>query len=143
MASEKKSNYWGKNAQTAVKKAAKKTHRGIFAVGVIFLLIGLAVGYLGAAYLSREDCFVLNGEKAIMVAKGSEFTYQEEGAKIISLGRDLSTQVRIDTDLQSNETGDYPIDTSIEATYVITYTVEDIKYGNIKRIRTITVVGGE
>lgn len=139
MASGKKTNNWSRSA----KKAIRKTHRGITVIGVICLLIGFAAGYIGAEYLSENDCFELIGEKEINVPQGSTYTYMEEGAKIISLGRDLSTQIQIDTNLTTDVNGAYIIDTSAETTYVITYTVDDIKYGNIKRIRTITVIGGE
>ena len=139
MPSNNRSKQWRKKA----KKAIKKTHRGVIAIGVICLLLGFAIGYIGSEYLSENDCFILNGEKNIAVPKDSSFTYMEEGAQIISLGRDLSAQVIIDTTLPTDANGNYIVDTSTETTYVITYTVDDIKYGNIKRIRTITVVGGE
>ncbi len=139
MASGTKNSNWSKSA----KKAMKKTHRGITVIGILCLLIGFATGYLGAEYLSENDCFELIGEKKITVIQGAAYSYTEEGAKIISLGRDLSAQIQIDTELQLDADGAYIIDTSAETTYVITYTVDDIKYGNIKRIRTITVVGGE
>ena len=137
MASGKQNN-WGKYA----KKSVKKAHRGIVAIGLIFLLIGFAVGYFGAEYLSENDHFTLRGEKDILVEQGSLFLYQEEGVEIVSLGRDISNEVSIDTDIPIDANGNYQIDTSVAKTYIITYTVDDIKYGNIKRIRTITVTGG-
>ena len=139
MASGNKSNNFAKHA----KKAAKKTHRGIIAIGIVFLLIGAAAGYCGAMMLSENDCFVLNGAKEITVPMGIPYTYHDDGVKIISLGRDLADQVKVTIDLTADANGDYIVDTSVETTYVITYTVDDIKYGNIKRIRTIKVTGGE
>ena len=138
-ASGKRKNNWSKRA----KKAIKRTHRGITLIGILCLLIGFALGYIGAEYLSENDCFELLGEQEIAVAQGTTYSYTEEGVKIISFSRDLSSQVQITTDLPIDENGNYMIDTSVETTYIITYTVEDIKYGNIKRIRKITVVGGE
>lgn len=139
MASERNSNNFAKHA----KRTAKKTHRGIIAIGILFLIIGAAAGYCGAMMLSENDCFVLNGEKEITVPMGVPYTYHDEGAKIISLGRDLADQIKVTTDLTTDANGDYIVDTSVETTYIITYTVDDIKYGNIKRIRTIKVTGGE
>lgn len=138
MASKKASHNWGKYA----KKAAKRSHRGIIAIGVIFLLIGFATGYYGATYLGQNDCFELNGEKKITIAQGSSYTYHEAGARIVSLGRDLSAQVVVETNLPIDENGNCMIDTSMAGVYTITYTVDDIQYGDIKRIRTINIVGG-
>lgn len=132
-------NNWGKHA----KKAAKKTHKGILAIGLLFLLIGAAAGYLGAAYLCQNDQFQVKGEKELYVAQGTPCTYVELGASVISLGRDLSDQVKIQTDLPQDSEGNYTVDTSAPTTYVITYTVDDIRFGNIKRIRTIQVTGGK
>jgi len=139
MASKSNTNQFSKHA----KKVVKRTHRGIVVIGMIFLIIGTVAGYFGAMKLSENDLFVLNGEKEITVPRGIPYTYSEEGAKIISLGRDLSDQIQISTDLTTDLNGNYFIDTSVETTYIITYTVNDIKYGNIKRIRTIKVIGGE
>ena len=43
----------------------------------------------------------------------------------------------------TDENGNFTVDTSVEKTYVITYTIDDFKYRNIKKVRTITIVGGE
>ena len=136
------SNYWGKNAKKAAKKSVRKAHKGIIATALISLLIGFAAGYLGASYLSINDHFSVIGEKEIILQQGESYIYQEKGAELISLGRNISSEVVILHELIPDEYGNYPIDTSAERTYVITYTTDDIKYGNIKRIRTITVVGG-
>ena len=138
MASEQQKNNWTKVA----KKAAKKTHRAIKWIALIFLAIGFVAGYFGAEYLCANDRFVLNGETKITIPKGSDYTYFEEGATIISLGRDISSEVIIETELTATENGTYPIDTSSEGTYIITYTVDDFRYGTVKKIRIITVTGG-
>lgn len=132
-------NNWGKNA----KKAAKKAHRAVAWIAIFFLAIGFAAGYFGAEYLGADDCFVLIGETEITVPLGSAYIYAEHGAKIISLGRDISSDVIIDSELTADENGNYPIDTSVERTYVITYTIDDIRYSGVKKIRTITVTGGQ
>ena len=139
MASGQQKNYWGKHA----KKAAKRTHRAILWIGFIFLAIGFATGYFGGEYLGTNDCFTLVGETNITVPQGAAYIYCENGAKIVSLGRDISSEVQISTDLNADESGNYPIDTSVARTYVITYTVDDIRYGGVKKIRTITVAEGQ
>ena len=132
-------NNWGKNA----KKAAKKAHRAVAWIAILFLAIGFAAGYFGSEYLGADDCFVLIGETEITVPQGSAYIYAEHGAQIISLGRDISSDVIIDSELIADENGSYPVDTSVERTYVITYTIDDIRYSGVKKIRTITVTGGQ
>lgn len=125
------------------KKAAKNAHHGIVAIGILFLILGAIIGYYGAGIVTKEDHFTLKGEREITVPLGSMYTYHDEGVDIVSLGRDLSDQVIVTTDLEKDAAGDYIVNTSVEATYTITYTVEDIKYKDFKRIRTICVTGGE
>ena len=138
MASEQQKN----NRFKTAKKAAKKTHSAVKWIALIFLAIGFAAGYLGGEYLCANDCFVLNGEAHITVRQGTAYTYYEEGATIVSLGRDISSDVIIETELTATENGTYPVDTTVEQTYTITYTVDDIRYGSVKKIRFITVTGG-
>ena len=138
MASEQQNNNWNKVA----KKAAKKTHRAITWIALIFLALGFAIGYFGGEYLCANDHFTLNGETHIVIEQGTEYTYFEEGATVISLGRDISSEVMVETDLTATENGTYPIDTSVEKVYTITYTVDDFRYGSVKKIRFITVIGG-
>ena len=137
-ASEQQKNNWTRSA----KKAAKKSHKAIKWIALIFFIIGFTAGYFGGEYLCVNDCFALNGETHITVKQGTAYTYYEEGATVISLGRDLSSEVIIETDLTPTENGTYPIDTSVEQTYTITYTVDDFRYGSVKKIRFITVTGG-
>ena len=94
-------------------------------------------------YFLFGDRICLIGETEITVPLGSAYIYAEHGAKIISLGRDISSDVIIDSELTADENGNYPIDTSVERTYVITYTIDDIRYSGVKKIRTITVTGGQ
>lgn len=138
MASSKGNN----NRQKSAHKAIKKNHRGIVVIGTLFFLFGFLAGYIGAEYLGKSDCFVLNGEERITVSLGEAYTYTEQGATVISFGRDLSSQVTIQTDLPIDANEGCIIDTSKEATYTIIYTIDDIQYGSVKRIRTITVLGG-
>lgn len=138
MATEQQKNNWNK----AAKKAVRKSHRGIKWIALFFLAIGFAAGYLGCEYLCADDCFILNGETHITIPIGSDYTYYDEGATVISLGRDISSEVTIETDLTATENGTYPIDTTTENVYTITYTVDDFRYGPVKKIRFITVIGG-
>ena len=137
MASEQQKNNWARSA----KKAARKTHKRIKWIALIFLAIGFATGYWGGKYLCANDCFTLNGKTHITVKQGTAYTYYEEGATIVSFGRDISSELIIETDLTATENGTYPIDTSTERTYTITYTVDDLRYRSVKKVRFITVTG--
>ena len=137
MAAEKQNHNWSKNAPKVIKK---KT--GLRWIALIFLAMGFSVGYFGAEYLCSSDCFYINGDTHITVQQGTDYTYYEEGATIISFGRDLSTDVIIETDLIATENGTYPIDTSKAQTYTITYTIDDLRYHGVKKVRFITVTGG-
>ena len=139
MPSKPSSNQFKKQA----KKAVKKTHGGILAIAVIFLVLGAIIGYVGAMYITQNDCFVINGNRETYVTQGTPCTYIELGATVISFGRDLSESVRIEHDFPADENGNFTVDTSVEKTYVITYSIDDFKYRNVKKIRTITIVGGE
>lgn len=138
MASEQQNNNWAKSAQ----KLAKKKRSALCWIALIFLAIGFAVGYFSAEYLCSNDCFFINGDSHITVQKGTDYTYQDEGATVISFGRDLSTEISIDTDLTPTENGTYLIDTSTEQTFTITYTVDDLRFRGVKKVRFITVTGG-
>ena len=132
---------YGNQIKKQIKKRVKKKHGGLLKIAIVFLMIGAAIGYLGTMYISQNDCFILNGETETTVSLGTPCTYIELGATVISLGRDLSDHVRVDHEFQSDENGNFIVDTTAERTYVITYTIDDIKYGEFQRIRTITVTG--
>ena len=75
-------------------------------------------------------------------------TYTDTGVKIISFGKDISSQAKVETNLLCDENGNYYA-TEI-GTYYIKYTSQDIKFGklfSIQKIRLITFVeqseGGE
>ena len=130
-----------------VKKKARKTvktmNTGILMISVLFLVVGVAIGSYSAAALTENDCFALLGPKEITIKVNDSFNYQDEGVKIVSFGRDISNQVVINTSLPKDEQGKYIVDTSTPGIYTITYTVNDIKYGHIQRIRSIRILGGE
>ena len=44
---------------------------------------------------------------------------------------------------QHGRIGNYVVDTSVEGEYYIIYTIDDIKYGNIQKVRTISILPTE
>ena len=92
--------------------------------------------------VTEGDRFELLGEKEIHVGIGEEFFYTDEGVKLVSLGRDLSDSVKVETNLKKTDKG-YTVDSSRGGVYYIKYTVDDIKYGETVRVRAVIVGEGE
>jgi len=122
-----------------IKKTAKKfSFGGILAI-ILCLTVGVVGGIFAEKFITKNDCFVLSGEKTYTIKLNEDFVYAEAGYKCISFGKDVSDKVAIETNMTKNEDGTYLIDTSEEGEYYIIYTIEDVKYGNIKRVRTFVV----
>ena len=106
----------------------------VTATSLILLLVfvvGAVVGVLTFKHITRNDEFVLNGAKEIALTVGD--TYTEHGAKCVSFGKDVSTKIQIKG----------TVDTSVEGVYRLVYTIDDFRFGNIKRVRLITVSAEE
>ena len=117
-----------KSYKRHVKRAIKNTHGVTLFFAVLFLALGAAGGYFGYSYLTKTDTFELVGEKEITLNVGETFT--DEGFKAVAFGKDVSDKVQIEGN----------VDTSTEGTYVLTYTVNNLKYKDVKRCRVINVV---
>ena len=115
-------------ARRTAEKAVKKTHKLTLFLAVLFLVIGLAAGAAAAWGLTRGDRFVLVGDKQITLALGQ--AYEEQGAEIVSFGRDISDSVQIGGDT---------VDTGVAGVYQVVYTVEDFRWGDYQLVRTVTV----
>ena len=82
--------------------------------------------------MTKDDRFVLNGEKEITLAVGE--VYEEQGAEVISFGRDISENVVISGDT---------VDETTEGVYQIVYSVEDLRWGEYQLVRVVTVGDGD
>ncbi len=131
-----------KKVKRKVKSKVRRLHPLTFVICFLCLALGVGAGIGAYTFISRDDCFVLNGEKNYTVSVGSDFTYGDEGAKVISFGKDISDRVQIETNLTEIGDGKYTADTSKTGEYYIIYTVDSIKYGDVQRVRVITVKGG-
>lgn len=116
----------------SVSKAVKKSHKGVLLLALLFLLIGAAAGAAVSWFMTKDDRFVLNGEKEITLAVGE--VYEEQGAEVISFGRDISENVVISGDT---------VDESTEGVYQIVYSVEDLRWGEYQLVRVVTVGNGD
>ena len=116
----------------SVGKAVKKSHKGVLLLALLFLVIGAAAGAAVSWFMTKDDRFVLNGEKEITLAVGE--AYEEQGAEVISFGRDISENVVISGDT---------VDETTEGVYQIVYSVEDLRWGEYQLVRVVTVGDGD
>ena len=114
--------------QRVIEKVIKKTHGLTIFLSLLFLVIGAVGGWFGYSFISKNDTFEVVGEKEITLTVGD--TYTEQGCKAVAFGKDLTSNVKIQSDL----------DTSKEGTYFVVYTVETFKFKNIQKVRVINVV---
>lgn len=119
-----------RKVEKQIDKTIKNTHWATLLFVIIFLIIGIVAGFFTYKVITKEDKFQLIGDKEITINVGD--TYEEKGITIIAFGKDISNKVVI--------TG--TVDTTTEGTYNIVYTVDNFKYKDVKRIRTINVVSG-
>ena len=135
-----------KKAKQKAKSKAKKVARGIhtasYIIWALALILGIVAGILYGMFACRKDCFELNGPKNFDFEVGEALEYVDPKVKIIEFGRDISDRVEIETNMQENANGTYTVDTSEPGVYYIKYTVDSVRYGEVCRIRTITI-GGE
>ena len=116
----------------SVSKAVKKSHKGVLLLALLFLVLGAAAGAAVSWFMTKDDRFVLNGEKEITLAVGE--VYEEQGAEVISFGRDISENVVISGDT---------VDETTEGVYQIVYSVEDLRWGEYQLVRVVTVGDGD
>jgi hypothetical protein len=128
-----------------VKSKAKRISAASYVIWVLALVFGVALGAFACYFLCRNDGFELKGKSEYTLevgGEGSSVTYTDKGASVVSFGKDISKKVKVSTSLTEVGDGEYKIDTSKEGVYYIIYTVDDVRFGDIKRVRTIRV-GGE
>lgn len=116
----------------SVSKAVKKSHKGVLLLALLFLVLGAAAGAAVSWFMTKDDRFVLNGEKEITLAVGE--AYEEQGAEVISFGRDISENVVISGDT---------VDETTEGVYQIVYSVEDLRWGEYQLVRVVMVGDGD
>ena len=109
------------------KKVLKRTNKLLLLFVFLFLALGIGGGYLTALLLTQNDIFELIGEKHINLNLNEQ--YNEAGVTVISFGINMNNKVTIDSNLDTSKKGEYRI----------IYTVNSIKYKNIKRVRYITI----
>ena len=132
-----------KKTKRKLKKGVKRLNGWTLFFCILALIAGLAAGIGSYELLCMNDKFEVNGKKEYYVElRPGTFEYADAGATVIEFGRDISDEVRIETNMTDLGGGRYEADASISGKYYIKYTVDSVKYGKICRTRTFTV-GGE
>ena len=116
------------SVQKQVETAVKNTHGLTIFFVVLFLVIGAVGGWFGYGFVTKNDAFEIVGEKEITIELNG--TYEEQGCKVVAWGKDETSRLKIESDL----------DTTKEGTYFVVYTVENFKYKSVQKVRVVTVV---
>ena len=139
-----KSGRFGKKIGRAAKKQLQKTHPATFIIPLLFLVIGLVLGYVGAGVLWADNGFALYGKTEYTVTVGSDFAYRDEGFFCTAVGQNISDAVSISTNMTKNSDGTYTLDTADSGEYYISYTCQHpVFYRNVRLVRVIHVVESE
>ncbi|MBQ8909259.1 MAG: DUF5011 domain-containing protein [Clostridia bacterium] len=119
------------NLKKVAKKHVKKKPWLILLVFVIAL--GAVGGFFAADYLTKNDTFEIIGEQTIYLNVGQK--YEDEGAKVISFGRDVSHKIKSENTIDESQPGEY----------YIKYSIDDFRFGKVCRYRYVIVqeVGNE
>ncbi len=131
-----------RSAKRKAKKAVKRTHIGYIVIVIVSLVIGLVGGWLGTAYITRNDVFEVKGEKITEYKIGDVIKYTDEGINYVSFGKDLSGEYEIETNMTKNTDGSYTADTSEAGTFTIKYKIKSGRCKGLTLYRAFTVTNG-
>ena len=110
------------------EQAVKKSHPATVILTIVFLIVGIAAGVLVSRQITKNDKFILNGEKTVQMEVGGAFV--DEGATVISFGRDISSDVQVSGD---------ELNADVEGVYQLVYTVDDLRWGDYRLVRVVVV----
>ena len=110
------------------EQAVKRSHPATVILTIVFLIVGIAAGVLVSRQITKNDKFILNGEKIVQMEVGGAFA--DEGATVISFGRDISSDVQVSGD---------ELNADVEGVYQLVYTVDDLRWGDYQLVRVVVV----
>ena len=149
--SKKKKYSYEKDLEKLAKKSHKKLGLGIV-LAVIFLVVGVLGGFFAMKYAFKNDTFHMlaygDGEIDIIIGEDEEYQiYHELGAKCISFGKNVSSDVVITyyyrADLSEDKVQVDEVDETKPGMYYAVYTTKSPRYKTVTLIRNIYVVGVE
>ena len=123
-----------KKRSSSAAKAAKKLHPATVVLAAVFLAVGIGAGVFASEALSAGDSFTLNGGREVHLSLGEAF--DDPGATVLSFGRDISDRVQVGGDADR-------FDADTPGTYYFVYTVDDLRWGDYQRVRTVIVGGSD
>lgn len=109
----------------------KKKHPFAFIVVIALFAVGIFGGYFTVKTLTKNDTFELIGEKHITLTLGQ--SYQDEGAKAVFFGKDVSSEIVSENNIDFTKAGQY----------YIKYEYSNAFYKNIVKYRYITIISEE
>lgn len=140
-----------RSSANKAKKSISKAGVSIIVI-IIFLIIGVAGGFLVARYAFPNDTFEMvasaSGSTDIYIGgEDGESNYTELGVKCVAFGKDISNECTVTyyyrADLTEDAVQVEGVDESTEGMYYAVYTCPNIKYSSVKLIRNIIVLGEE
>ncbi len=109
----------------------KKKHPFAFIVVIALFAVGIFGGYFTVKTLTENDTFELIGEKYITLTLGQ--SYQDEGAKAVFFGRDMSGEIVAENNIDYSSVGQY----------YIKYEYSNFLYKDITIYRYVTIISEE
>lgn len=119
-----------KRSKKNIEKVKKK-HPFAFIVVIALLAVGIIGGYFTVKTITKNDTFELIGEKHITLTLGQ--SYQDEGAKAVFFGKDVSSEIVSENNIDFTKAGQY----------YIKYEYSNAFYKNIVKYRYITIISEE
>lgn len=119
-----------KRSKKNIEKVKKK-HPFAFIVVIALFAVGIIGGYFTVKTLTKNDTFELIGEKYIILTLGQ--SYQDEGAKAVFFGRDVSDEIVIENNIDFSSAGQY----------YIKYEYSNFLYKNVVKYRYVTITSEE
>ena len=125
-----------KKTKNKAKRNLKKVNAKAWLLALLFLFIGIGGGVGAWMIACKNDCFELIGKDELTLTVDEKYT--DEGVKVLSFGKDISKDILIETDLKTDENGNYYAEDI--GTYYIKYYSKDFKYGTIFKVEKIRLV---
>ena len=119
-----------KRSKKNIEKVKKK-HPFAFIVVIALFAVGIFGGYFTVKTLTKNDTFELIGEKYITLTLGQ--SYQDEGAKAVFFGRDMSGEIVAENNIDYSSVGQY----------YIKYEYSNFLYKDITIYRYVTIISEE
>lgn len=119
-----------KRSKKNIEKVKKK-HPFAFIVVIALFAVGIFGGYFTVKTLTKNDTFELIGEKYITLTLGQ--SYQDEGAKAVFFGKDISGEIVAENNIDYSSVGQY----------YIKYEYSNFLYKDITIYRYVTIISEE